>query len=340
MNEPFDPKVPGEDTPFDVSLRPPDFSDFHGQDKVKERLVLMVEAAKRRGDVLEHVLLSGPPGLGKTTLANIIAKATGTNLHTTSGPQIEKAGDLAGILTNLQKGDLLFIDEIHRLHPAIEEYLYPAMEDYRLDIIIDSGPSARSIQLNLPKFTLVAATTRAGKLTAPLRSRFGLVNRLDYYTSSELAHILQRSAELINIPIDQEGATEIAMRSRGTPRIANNLLRWVRDYAQVKAEGSITGPIAADALHMIEIDDDGLDEMDKRLLEALIFKFQGGPCGLKTLATALGEDESTLEEVHEPFLIMQGFLKRTPRGRVAMPPAYQKIGAPLPKSDGQAGLFD
>ena len=340
MTEPFDPKQTSEeDTPFDISLRPPDFEDFHGQEKVKDRLILMVEAARQREDVLEHVLLSGPPGLGKTTLANIIASATGTTLHTTSGPQIEKAGDLAGILTNLQKGDILFIDEIHRLHPAIEEYLYPAMEDYRLDIIIDSGPSARSIQLNLPKFTLVAATTRAGKLTAPLRSRFGLINRLDYYTAEELTHIICRTAAIIKIPIDQNGAMEISRRSRGTPRIANNLLRWVRDYAQVRAEGEITGPVAIAALSMIDIDSEGLDEMDKRLLENLIYKFQGGPCGLKTLATALGEDESTLEEVHEPFLIMQGFLKRTPRGRVALPPAYQKIGIEPPKPDGQGNLL-
>jgi Holliday junction DNA helicase RuvB len=228
------------DTPFDLSLRPPGFGEFHGQEKVKERLMLMVEAARQRRDVLEHILLSGPPGLGKTTLANIIAAAVGSNIHTTSGPQIEKAGDLAGILTNLQKGDLLFIDEIHRLHPAIEEYLYPAMEDYRLDLIIDSGPSARSIQLNLPKFTLVGATTRAGMLTSPLRSRFGLVNRLDYYSIDELCVIIERSAGLLGIAIDPGGAREIASRSRGTPRVANNLLRWGRDYAQVRADGNIT----------------------------------------------------------------------------------------------------
>jgi Holliday junction DNA helicase RuvB len=320
------------DSPFDISLRPPDFADFHGQEKVKERLMLMVEAARQRGDVLEHILLSGPPGLGKTTLANIIASAVGTNLHTTSGPQIEKAGDLAGILTNLQKGDLLFIDEIHRLHPAIEEYLYPAMEDYRLDIIIDSGPSARSIQLNLPKFTLVGATTRSGMLTSPLRSRFGLVNRLDYYEAKELAVIIERSAGLLQIEIDHPGSLVIASRSRGTPRIANNLLRWVRDFVQVRADGSIGADTAAQALAMIEIDEDGLDEMDKRLLETVIYKFNGGPVGVSSLAVAVGEDASTIEEVNEPFLIMQGFLKRTPRGRVAMPAAYQKIGAPEPKN--------
>ena len=317
--------------PFDLSLRPPGFGEFHGQEKVKERLMLMVEAARQRKDVLEHILLSGPPGLGKTTLANIIASAAKSNIHTTSGPQVEKAGDLAGILTNLQKGDVLFIDEIHRLHPAIEEYLYPAMEDYRLDIIIDSGPSARSIQLNLPKFTLGGATTRAGMLTAPLRSRFGLVNRWDYYSLEELCVIIMRSAGLLEIRIDEGGTREVASRSRGTPRVANNLLRWVRDYAQVRADGLIDAGTAGKALAMIEIDQDGLDEMDKRLLETVIYKFNGGPVGLSSLAVAVGEDASSLEEVNEPFLIMQGFLKRTPRGRVAMPSAYQKIGAQPPQ---------
>ena len=327
------------DPPFDLSLRPPGFEECHGQEKVTERLMLMVEAARQREDVLEHILLSGPPGLGKTTLANIIAGAAHSTIHTTSGPQVEKAGDLAGILTNLQRGDVLFIDEIHRLHPAIEEYLYPAMEDYRLDIIIDSGPSARSIKLNLPKFTLVGATTRAGMLTAPLRSRFGLVNRLDYYSLEELSTIIMRSASLLDIRVDEGGARAIAARSRGTPRVANNLLRWVRDYAQVRAEGLIDSVTAGKALAMIEIDDDGLDEMDKRILETLIYKFNGGPVGLSSLAVAVGEDSSSLEEVNEPFLIMQGFLKRTPRGRVAMPSAYQKIGAELPAGGGQGELL-
>lgn len=323
---------------YDVSLRPPVFSEFCGQEKVKERLLLMVQAARMRGDVLDHVLLSGPPGLGKTTLANIIANAVGHKLHTTSGPQIEKAGDLAGILTNVEKGDVLFIDEIHRLHPAIEEYLYPAMEDFRLDIIIDQGPSARSIQLNLPKFTLVGATTRAGMLTGPLRSRFGLVNRLDYYSAEELCLILKRSASLLDIDLAPGGAMAIARRSRGTPRVANALLRWVRDYAQVKADGCITDEVAQAALGMIDIDDDGLDEMDKRLLETMIYKFGGGPVGLASLAVAVGEDESTIEDVHEPFLIMQGYIKRTPRGREAMPAAYRKIGASLPGGQTQLPL--
>lgn len=323
---------------YDLSLRPPAFSEFCGQDKIKDRLMLMVEAAKQRGDVLDHILLSGPPGLGKTTLANIIANAVGCRIHTTSGPQIEKAGDLAGVLTNLEKGDILFIDEIHRLHPAIEEYLYPAMEDFRLDIIIDQGPNARSIQLNLPKFTLVGATTRAGMLTSPLRSRFGLVNRLDYYSSNELCLIIERSAGLLGVPIEKEGALQIAYRSRGTPRVANSLLRWVRDFAQVRGNGIITKDLAHDALTMIEIDDDGLDEMDKRLLEAMIYKFNGGPVGLSSLAVAVGEDASTLEDVHEPFLIMQGYISRTPRGRIAMPAAYTKMGA-TPSANGQGLLL-
>lgn len=337
MPEPSFPESTSlEQSADEASLRPQEFESFHGQTKTTERLMLMVEAARQRDDVLEHILLSGPPGLGKTTLANILAQAVGSTLHTTSGPQIEKAGDLAGILTNLQKGDLLFIDEIHRLHPAIEEYLYPAMEDYRLDIIIDSGPSARSIQLNLPKFTLVGATTRAGMLTSPLRSRFGLINRLDYYPVDELSVIITRSAALLQLDITADGADAIASRSRGTPRIANNLLRWVRDFAQVKSDGHINASIAKAALAMIEIDDDGLDEMDLRILESLIYKFQGGPVGVSSLAVAIGEDPSTVEEVHEPFLIMQGFIKRTPRGRVAMPIAYTKVGMTPPQKEGES----
>ncbi len=316
---------------FELSLRPPVFSEFVGQEKVTERLLLMVEAAKRRGEVLQHILLSGPPGLGKTTLANIMAQAVGAKLHTTSGPQIEKAGDLAGILTNLEKGDILFIDEIHRLHPAIEEYLYPAMEDFRLDIIIDQGPNARSIPIHLPRYTLVGATTRAGSLTAPLRARFGMVNRLDYYGVEDLTTIVLRSAGLLGVPADEAGAREIASRARGTPRVANALLRWVRDFAEVRAQGHIDATVADEALAMIEIDRDGIDDMDRRLLEALVYKFSGGPVGLNSLAVAVGEDPTSLEEVHEPFLIMQGFVKRTPRGRVAMPSAYLKVGAPAPR---------
>ena len=318
------------ETDLDISLRPPELTEFFGQEKIKERISLMIEAAQKRKDVLAHILLSGPPGLGKTTLAHIIASATGSKLHSTSGPQIEKAGDLAGILTNLKRGDVLFIDEIHRLHPAIEEYLYPAMEDYRLDIIIDQGPNARTIELSLPRFTLIGATTRAGMLTAPLRSRFTMTNRLDYYNAEELTKIVSRSADLLKVEIQSGGALEIASRSRGTPRVANSLLRWVRDFAQVKADGIITQDIADGALKMIDIDDDGLDEMDKRILEALIYKFDGGPVGLNSLAVAVGEDSSTIEEVYEPYLVMQGMLTRTPRGRVAMKRSYEKLGIAAP----------
>ncbi len=328
------------ETPFDVSLRPPAFSEFAGQDKVRERLELLVSAARGRGDVLEHILLSGPPGLGKTTLAHIVAQSMNVAIKNTSGPVIEKAGDLAGLLTTLERGDVLFIDEIHRLQATIEEYLYPAMEDYKLDIIIDQGPNARSVRLNLPKFTLIGATTRSGMISAPLRSRFGMDCRLDYYDAGHLQVIVQRSAGLIDVEIDAAGALEIARRSRGTPRIANNLLRWVRDFAQVRAAGRINREVADAALAMRDIDTDGFDEMDKRVVEALIHKFGGGPVGLSSLSVAVGEEAGTLEEVHEPYLIMQGYVKRTPQGRVALPKAYDKLGLRAPaKSSGQGDLF-
>jgi Holliday junction DNA helicase RuvB len=314
------------DAALEMTLRPSLFSEFTGQAKVKERLEIAVQAAKQRGEPLDHILLNGPPGLGKTTLANIIAKSMSANLKSTSGPTIEKAGDLAGLLTNLEEGDVLFIDEIHRLQKTIEEYLYPAMEDFKLDIIIDQGPNARSVRLNLPRFTLIGATTRSGLLTAPLLSRFPVRERLDYYHAEQLQTIVIRSSRLLNVEIDQSGALEIARRSRGTPRISNNLLRRVRDYAQVRADGRITAEVADKALAMLEIDQNGLDEMDKRILEAIIVKFGGGPVGLGSLAVAVGEEPDTIEEVYEPYLIMEGFLNRTPQGRVATELSYKKLG--------------
>jgi Holliday junction DNA helicase RuvB len=326
------------DAALEMTLRPSLFSDFTGQAKVKERLEIAVQAAKQRGEAIDHILLSGPPGLGKTTLANIIAKAMGTNLKSTSGPTIEKAGDLAGLLTNLEEGDVLFIDEIHRLQKTIEEYLYPAMEDFKLDIIIDQGPNARSVRLNLPRFTLIGATTRSGLLTAPLLTRFPVRERVDYYNAEQLEKIVTRSANLLSIEIEEKGAKEIAHRSRGTPRIANNLLRRVRDYAQVRGNGRITSEIADSALAMLEIDQNGLDEMDKRILEAIIVKFAGGPVGLGSLAVAVGEEPDTLEEVYEPYLIMEGYLNRTPQGRVATELSYKKLGL-KPMAGNQAKLF-
>ena len=326
------------DAAIEMTLRPSLFSDFTGQAKVKERLEITVAAALQRNEAIDHVLLSGPPGLGKTTLANIIAKAMGSNLKCTSGPTIEKAGDLAGLLTNLEEGDVLFIDEIHRLQKTIEEYLYPAMEDFKLDIIIDQGPNARSVRLNLPRFTLIGATTRSGLLTAPLLTRFPVRERLDYYQFDDLHHIVVRSARLLNIETDPQGAGEIARRSRGTPRIANNLLRRVRDYAQVRGDGRITRELADKSLAILEIDENGLDEMDKRILETIIVKFGGGPVGVSSLAVAVGEEPDTLEEVYEPYLIMEGYLKRTAQGRVATELSYRKLQL-QPPTGAQPGLL-
>ncbi|HWC61410.1 MAG TPA: Holliday junction branch migration DNA helicase RuvB [Verrucomicrobiae bacterium] len=326
------------DAALEMTLRPSLFSEFTGQAKVKERLEITVAAAKQRGEPIDHVLLSGPPGLGKTTIANIIAKAMGANVKSTSGPTIEKAADLAGLLTNLEEGDVLFIDEIHRLQKTIEEYLYPAMEDFKLDIIIDQGPNARSVRLNLPRFTLIGATTRSGLLTAPLLTRFPIRERLDYYHSEQLEKIVSRSARLLNIEIEERGALEIARRSRGTPRISNNLLRRVRDFAQVKGQGRITADIADKALAMLEIDENGLDEMDKRILETVIVKFGGGPVGVSSLAVAVGEEPDTLEEVYEPYLIMEGYLQRTAQGRVATEMSYKKLGLKASKGNQQSFL--
>lgn len=315
-----------EERRYEASLRPTTFNEYIGQGKIKENLKIFVEAARQRDDVLDHVIFYGPPGLGKTTLAYIIAKELAVNLKVTSGPAVEHAGDLAAILTNLHEKDILFIDEIHRLHPAVEEILYPAMEDFKLDIIIGQGPSARSIRLDLPRFTLIGATTRAGLITSPLRERFGIINRLDFYTTPELEEIVKRSAKILDIPIDHDGAREIAARSRGTPRIANRLLKRVRDFAQIKGDGSIGIDVANASLSAMEVDEKGFDQMDRRLLLTIIEKFGGGPVGIETLAAALHEEKDTLEDVYEPYLIQGGYLDRTPRGRFATPLAFKHFG--------------
>ncbi|MBR0197033.1 MAG: Holliday junction branch migration DNA helicase RuvB [Kiritimatiellae bacterium] len=311
---------------FDNKLRPTRFSDFVGQEKIRDRLMLAVKAALERGESLDHVLFSGPPGLGKTTLSYILGEAMGVSVKTTSGPVITKPGDLAGLLTSLEPGDIVFIDEIHRMAKTVEEYLYSAMEDYAIDIMIDQGPNARSVRLELPRFTLVGATTRIGLIAAPLRARFGLVNRLDYYSPQDLAKIVTRSAARLGVDIDEDGAMEIAHRSRGTPRIANNLLRRVRDYAQIKAGNFISGEVAKDSLALLEIDPNGLDDMDRRILETICVKFGGGPVGLSTISVSIGEEPDTVEEAYEPFLIMEGYLERTPKGRVATELAYKRLG--------------
>jgi len=318
---------------FERALRPKELNEYIGQEKIREQLSIFIGAAKKRDEALDHVLLFGPPGLGKTTLAHIISREMGVNLRQTSGPVLEKTGDLAALLSNLEKNDVLFIDEIHRLSPVIEEILYPAMEDYRLDIMIGEGPSARSVKLELPPFTLIGATTRAGMLTNPLRDRFGIVSRLEFYSADELAKIVSRSAGLLSVNIDLEGANEIANRSRGTPRIANRLLRRVRDYAEVKAQGNINKLIADEALKMLDVDLIGLDLMDQNFLHAIIDKFSGGPVGLDNLASAIGEEKETIEDVIEPYLIQQGYLMRTSRGRMATPKSYVHFGLTPPSSN-------
>ena len=339
------PEVLTDESAVELSLRPQRLAEFIGQNKVKESLRIAIDAALARREPLDHTLFHGPPGLGKTTLAMLMARELGVNIKTTSGPVLEKPGDLVGILTNLREGDILFIDEIHRLRPIIEEFLYPAMEDYKIDIRLSEGPRAQSVTMPVERFTLVGATTRFGLLTPPMRARFGIIQRLNYYDTAELAFIIERSAEILQVACDPEGAREIARRSRGTPRVANRLLRRVRDYAQVRADGAITKAVADEALQMLDVDEYGLDEMDGRVIKALIEHFDGGPVGLNTLAVAVGEDAGTLEEVYEPFLIQNGFLMRTPRGRVATNRAFERFGYALPaermkEPESQQSLFE